>query len=236
MRDIHRPPLASQAADPGPVYVHNVNPKTPIEETMRALAELQKAGKIRHIGLSNISSATLRRAVKIAPVTAVQTGYSPFTRDVEGPEGTDLLATCRELGIGFVASTPLDRGLISAAFMNSEAVGDEKDIRPKALERWSEANKARNTEAVAQVAALATRKGCTVSQLSLAWLLRQGVVPIPGTKRIKYLEENWAALDVTLTDEEEREMRGVLESVDVAGGHTPQAFMHHLFRDTNPEK
>lgn len=169
-------------------------------------------------------------------MTAVQTGYSPFTRDVEGPEGTDLLATCRELGIGFVASTPLDRGLISAAFMNSEAVGDEKDIRPKALERWSEANKARNTEAVAQVAALATRKGCTVSQLSLAWLLRQGVVPIPGTKRIKYLEENWAALDVTLTDEEEREMRGVLESVDVAGGHTPQAFMHHLFRDTNPEK
>ena len=192
-------------------------------------------GKIKHIGLSVISSKTLRRAVKIAPVAALQSGFSPFSRDVEGEAGTHLLATCRELGIAFVAATPLDRGLLTSNFAQSEALGDEKDIRSKVMPRFQGDNLEKNALAVQKVTELADRKGITVSQLSLAWLLKQGVIPIPGTKRVKYLEENWAALQVEMTDDEEKEMRGLVESIQVAGPHTPEAFMFLLYRDTKEE-
>ncbi|KAL7621872.1 hypothetical protein AAE478_007372 [Parahypoxylon ruwenzoriense] len=215
-------------------YVHSVNPETPIEETMRALVELKSEGKIKYIGLSNVTSTTLRRAVKIAPVAAVQVEYSAFSRDIEGPAGTNLLATCRELGVAVVPSTPLGRGLLTATFSKGEAISDAKDIRPLAIPRFQEANRAKNTQVITQFKAFADRKGCTVSQLALAWLLKQGtdIFPIPGTKKIEYLEQNWGALDVALNDGDEKEIRAFLENAEIAGGSLPAQFEHHRFRDT----
>ncbi|KAI5928126.1 putative aldo-keto reductase [Camillea tinctor] len=218
-------------------YLHNANPETPIEETMRAMAELQAAGKIKHIGLSTVSSATLRRAVKIAPVAAVQTEYSPFTRDIEGPEGTDLLATCRELGIAVVVSSPLGRGLLTSTFSNGEELSDSTDMRPKIMPRFQEANRDQNVKIISQFRALADKKGCTLPQLALAWLLKQGhdIFPIPGTKSIKHLEDNWGALNVSLTDEEEVEIRTFAAGSELAGEFIPAAMRHFAFRDTKEE-
>ncbi|KAH6682220.1 putative aldo-keto reductase [Plectosphaerella plurivora] len=216
-------------------YAHNVNTDTPIEETMTALAELQAAGKIKHIGLSMISANTLRRAVAIAPVAAVQVGYSLFTRDIEGPAGTNLFTVARELGVAIVAATPLDRGLMTPTFSNG-LPEDAGDIRSAVMPRFSEANATANRAAVARLADFAKARGWSVPQVSLAWLLKQGddVIPIPGTKRKAYLEDNWAALGVTLTDKEEMEIRGMAEGI--AGGHTPEAYKSMLFRDTREPK
>ncbi|KAM5345679.1 hypothetical protein ACJ41O_011540 [Fusarium nematophilum] len=218
-------------------YMHHANPETPIEETMRALAELQAEGKIKHIGLSAISSATLRRAIKIAPVAAVQIGYSPFELDVEGPEGTDLLATCRELGIASVAAMPLGRGILTSTFAKGEDLGDEKDMRTKVMPRFLGESRENNVRVVNQFKALADRKGCTTAQLALAWLLKQGddIIPIPGTKKLKYLEENWGALDVELTDGEEEEIRRFARGAGMAGATLPEAFKDYNFRDTKEE-
>ena len=196
-----------------------------------------REGKIKHIGLSAISSATLRRAVKIAPVAAVQVDYSPFVRDLEGPTGTDLLATCRELGVAIVAAMPLGRGMVTSTFASGEAVGDSQDKRPHLMPRFMEGNRDKNTKVVGQFKALADRKGCTTSQLALAWLLKQGddIIPIPGTKQLKYLEENWAALDVHLTDEEGGEIRHFVEMAEVAGNPLPAQFENYNFRDTAEE-
>ncbi|KAI1141254.1 putative aldo-keto reductase [Hypoxylon sp. FL0543] len=215
-------------------YIHSVNPEVPIEETMKALKELKDEGKIKHIGLSMVSSATLRRAVKVAPVAAVQTEYSVFARRIEGPEGTNLLATCRELGVAVVVATPLGRGLLTADISENKPAFDAADVRPKSLPQFKEGNLEHNVRYVAQFRALAEKKGCTVAQLALAWLLKQGddIFPIPGTKKIKYLEENWNALDVVLTDEEEKEIRAFSDSNKVAGGTVPPQFEDHLFRDT----
>ncbi|KAK9233902.1 putative aldo-keto reductase [Lipomyces kononenkoae] len=198
-------------------YLHSANFETPIEETMRALVELQAEGKIKHIGLSMISSSTLRRACKIAPVTAVQTEYSVFSREIEGTAGTDLLATCRELGVAVVVATPLGRGLITDAFSKGEAIAAGPDIRPVAIPRFMAENAPTNTATVNKFKAFADTKGCTVAQLALAWLLKRGddIFPIPGTKKIKYLEENWAAKDVTLSDEEEVEIDTFLDMCQV---------------------
>lgn len=196
---------------------------------------ISREGKIKYIGLCSISSTTLRRAIKIAPVDAVQIEYSVFTRDVEGPTGTHLLFTCRELGIPIVVSSPLSRGLITNAFSNAEALGDEKDMR-KTLPRFLEANKEHNVKVMTQFKALADKKGCTVAQLALAWLLKQGdIFPIPGTKKMKYLEENWASLDVALSDEEEAEIGSFGELNAVAGDVVPAAFADFFFRDTKEE-
>lgn len=218
-------------------YMHHANPETPIEETMRALADLQREGKIKYIGLSAISSTTLRRAVKIAPVTAIQIEYSPFVLDIEGPQGTDLLATCRELGVAVVCSSPLGRGLLTSTFAKGEALGDEKDVRSKVMPRLTEANREHNVKLLNEFKAFADRKGCTITQLALAWLLKQGedIIPIPGTKKLKYLEENWASLDVHLTDAEEAEIRAFLASADVGGGYMPPKYEHYTFRDTKEE-
>ncbi|RLM00061.1 hypothetical protein CFD26_103030 [Aspergillus turcosus] len=219
-------------------YLHSPNPETPIEETMRAMVELQKEGKIKHIGVSSVSSATLRRACKVANVVAVQTEYCVFSRDIEGPTGTNLLATCRELGVAMVASCPLGRGVITSTFSKGEPVGDSDDRRPKVIPKFLEENRERNVKVASQFAALAEKKGCTVSQLALAWLLKQGndIFAIPGTRRVKYLEENWGALQISLTDEEEAEIRAFAEKNEMAGGQVPDQFVEYLYRDTVEEK
>jgi aryl-alcohol dehydrogenase-like predicted oxidoreductase len=163
--------------------------------------------------------------------------YSVFTRDIEGAAGHNLLATCRELGVALVVNSPLGRGLLTSTFSKGEPVGDSKDIRPRVMPRFLEANANQNIKIVSQFKDLAGKKGCTVAQLALAWLLKQGddVFPIPGTKKLKYLEENWGALDLFLTDEEEAEIRAFGETHELAGGHTPVAFAHYIFRDTKEE-
>ena len=194
-------------------------------------------GKIKHIGLSAVSSTTLRRAVKIAPVAAVQADYSPFERSIEGPAGTDLLATCRELGVAVVAAMPLGRGMITSTITAGNAVGDSTDKRPLAMPRFMAENKETNVQVVKQFQGFADRKCCTVAQLALAWLVQQGedIIPIPGTKRMKYLEENWAALDIELSDEEARKVKKFLERAEVAGDTLPPAFKGYNFKDTVEE-
>ncbi|KAI1387236.1 putative aldo-keto reductase [Hypoxylon trugodes] len=218
-------------------YIHSPNPDTPIEETMRALKELQEEGKIKHIGLSTVSSTTLRRAHKIAPVTAVQTEYSVYNWRIEGPSGTDLLAAARELGVAVVVATPLGRGILTGDFGKSETKFEGSDIRPKSIPQFREENIQQNISFVSNFQALADRKGCTVSQLALAWLLKQGddIFPIPGTKRIEYLEQNWAAQDIALTDDENREIRAFADVHKIAGGTVPEGMESYLFRDTKEE-
>ena len=176
-------------------YQHRVDPNTPIEDTVRAMAELVKEGKVRHLGLSEASAATLRRAVKVHPIAALQTEYSLWTRDPEN----EILATCRELGIGFVAYSPLGRGFLTGQFRRFEDLAPD-DYR-RASPRFQGENFQKNLDLVRQVEEMAKEKGCKPSQLALAWVLAQGddIVPIPGTKRRKYLEENIAALDVQLS-------------------------------------
>src|SRR3954469_14066955 len=176
-------------------YQHRVDPNTPIEETIGGLAELVKEGKIRHIGLSEASVKTIRRAAKVHGITALQTEYSLWSRDPED----EILATCRDLGIGFVAYSPLGRGFLTGAIRSIEDL-DEDDYR-RFSPRFQGENFQRNLDLVARIEALAERKGVTPAQLALAWVLAQGedVVPIPGTKKVPRLEENGAAADVELT-------------------------------------
>jgi aryl-alcohol dehydrogenase-like predicted oxidoreductase len=176
-------------------YQHRVDPKVPIEETVGAMADLVHEGKIRHIGLSEASADTIRRGHAVHPITAVQTEYSLWTRDVEA----DVLPTCRQLGIGFVAYSPLGRGFLSGRFKSPDDL-DANDFRRRGP-RFTGENLKANLELAAKVEEIASEKGITPAQLALAWVLAQGedVVPIPGTKRRKYLEENAAAVDVELT-------------------------------------
>jgi aryl-alcohol dehydrogenase-like predicted oxidoreductase len=179
-------------------YQHRVDPNVPIEETVGAMAELVKEGKIRHIGLSEASADTLRRAAAVHPITALQTEYSLWTRDVEA----EILPTCRELGIGFVPYSPLGRGFLSGRFTSPEDL-DDGDFRRHGP-RFTGDNLDANLKLAAKVAEIAESKGCTPAQLALAWVLAQGddIVPIPGTKRREYLEQNAAAVDVELTSDD----------------------------------
>lgn len=163
--------------------------------------------------------------------------YSPIVLDIEGLTGTDMLATCRELGTAVVAYAPLGRGLLTATFINRESVSDQNDYRQAAFPRFMEENRDANVMLVNQFKALADKKGCTTSQLSIAWLLKQGddIIPIPGTKKIKYLEENWVALDVHLTNDEEDEIRKFVESVEIAGGRNPAKYSTTSLVDTKEE-
>lgn len=201
------------------------------------MTESNSEGKIKHIGLSVVSSNTIRRAAKIAPIAAYQPGYSLFERTIEGPEGTDALATCRELGIAVVCATPLGRGVLTSTFSQGKAVSDETDVRGKMMPQFQDGAREQNAILANQIKAVADRKGCSLSQLALAWLLKQGddIIPIPGTRQIKYLEENMRAADVVLTDEDEAEIRGIVDKTPVAGGSVPDAFTHMLFRDTKEE-
>jgi len=176
-------------------YQHRVDPNTPIEETVGAMAALVQEGKIRHIGLSEASAKTLRRAAKVHAITALQSEYSLWSRDPED----EILTTCRELGIGFVAYSPLGRGFLTGQIKRFEDFAAD-DFR-RTVSRFQGENFQKNVDLVAKVEEIAREKGCTPSQLALAWVLAQGeeIVPIPGTKRRNYLEENVGALNVKLT-------------------------------------
>jgi aryl-alcohol dehydrogenase-like predicted oxidoreductase len=192
-----------------------------------------REGKIKYIGLSEISSSTLRRACKIVHVDAVEIEYSAFVLDIEGSIGTNLLSTCRELGVAIVAYSPLGRGLLTGALSTKEAISGDGDYRA-IFPRFAGDNLEANAKIVRQFNALAEKKGCTLAQLAIAWLLKQGddVIPIPGTKRIKYLEENWASLEVQLTNAEEKEIREFVEKAEVAGDRMPEGGAAQCFVDT----
>jgi aryl-alcohol dehydrogenase-like predicted oxidoreductase len=194
-------------------YQHRVDPETPIEDTVGALADLVRGGKIRYIGLSEASPQTIERAHSVHPITAVQSEYSLWTRDPE-PE---VLPTCRRLGIGFVPYSPLGRGFLTGAITSPEDF--EADDYRRQSPRFQGENFARNLELVAKVKGFAAAIGVTPSQLALAWVLAKGndLVPIPGTKRRKYLEENAAAVDITLSAAQVNELDGIFPS-DVAAG------------------
>jgi aryl-alcohol dehydrogenase-like predicted oxidoreductase len=203
-------------------YQHRVDPNTPIEETVGALAELVKEGKIRHIGLSEAAVKTLRRAVKVHPIAALQTEYSLWTRDPE----REILATCRELGIGFVAYSPLGRGFLTGRFKKLEdlAADDYRRFSP----RFQGENFQKNLDLVQKVEEIAREKRCQPSQLALAWVLAQGddIVPIPGTKRRKYLEENAAAVDLKLTSVDVRRLNEVFPTGAASGLRYPEHMMN----------
>jgi len=179
-------------------YQHRVDPNTEIEETVGGMAELVEEGKVRHLGLSEAAPDTIRRAHAVHPITALQTEYSLWTRDVEA----EILPLCRELGIGFVPYSPLGRGFLAHRFSSPDEI-DEGDFR-RSNPRFQGVNWEANQRIVGKVEEIAEEKGITPAQLALAWVLAQGddIVPIPGTKRRKYLEDNAAAADVELTDED----------------------------------
>ena len=176
-------------------YLHRVDAETPIEETVGAMSELVKQGKVRALGLSEAAPSTLRRAHAVHPIAALQTEYSLFSRDPE----REILATCRELGVTFVAYSPLGRGLLTGKIRSSDDLADD-DWR-RGVPRFQGENLKRNAERVGRIEELARSKGCTATQLALAWVLARGeqIVPIPGTKRQRYLEDNVKALEVKLT-------------------------------------
>ena len=202
-------------------YQHRVDPNTPIEETVGAMAQLVKEGKVRYLGLSEASAETLRRAVKVHPIAALQTEYSLWTRDPEG----GILAACRELGIGFVAYSPLGRGFLTGQFKKFEDLTAD-DYRRNSP-RFQGENFQKNLDLVRRVEEIAAERKCKPSQLALAWVLAQGsdVVPIPGTKRRKYLEENVGALAVKLTKEDLRRIEEVFPADAAAGGRYPEHLM-----------
>jgi aryl-alcohol dehydrogenase-like predicted oxidoreductase len=195
-------------------YQHRVDPETPIEDTVGAMAELVAAGKVRYLGLSEASPATIRRAHTVHPITALQTEYSLWERQVE----KEILPTARELGIGFVPYSPLGRGFLTGAYTTSADFGDG-DTRQQRFPRFAPENFDKNQVLVQRVKAIAERRGVTAGQLALAWVMAKGrdVVPIPGTKRRKYLEENAAAADITLTPRDVAELESAVPLHEVAG-------------------
>ena len=207
-------------------YQHRVDPKVPIEDTVGAMVELVTAGKVRHLGLSEAAPATIRRAAAVHPIAALQTEYSLWSRDPED----GLLRTVRELGIGFVAYSPLGRGFLTGQF-KTRADLPADDYRHNAP-RFQGENFQKNLELVKKVEALATAKGCTPGQLALAWVLAQGddITPIPGTKRIRYLEENLGALNVRLTPEDLRHIDAALPAGSASGPRYPAHSMQAVNR------
>jgi aryl-alcohol dehydrogenase-like predicted oxidoreductase len=207
-------------------YQHRVDPKTPIEETVGAMAELVAEGKVRYLGLSEASAETIRRAAKVHPIAALQTEYSLWTREIEG----EILGTVRELGIGFVAYSPLGRGFLTGEIKSAD------DLSPgdwrRGVPRFSGDPLQRNLALVEEVEKLAKEKGCTPAQLAIAFVLAQGedIVPIPGTKRRKYLEENVVALEVTLTKNDLARIDALQLSQKVSGARYPDLSMANVNR------
>jgi aryl-alcohol dehydrogenase-like predicted oxidoreductase len=207
-------------------YQHRVDPDTPIEETVGAMADLIRQGKVRFLGLSEASAETIRRAHAVHPITAVQSEYSLWTRDPE-PE---ILPTCRELGIGFVPYSPLGRGFLTGKIQKPEDL-PEDDYR-RTTPRFQGDNFQHNLEIVKRVEEIAQEKHCTPAQLALAWVLAQGqdIVPIPGTKRRKYLQENVGAIDVDLNSKDLERIEEVAPKEAFAGSRYPEAMMKLLNR------
>jgi aryl-alcohol dehydrogenase-like predicted oxidoreductase len=208
-------------------YQHRVDPEVQIEETVGAMKELVKAGKVRYLGLSEAAPQTIRRAHSVHPISALQTEYSLFSRDVED----EILPTLRELGIGFVAYSPLGRGFLTGQIQSPEDL-EENDARLQRFPRFAEENFRQNMELVERVKEIADEKDATPGQLAIAWLLHQGddVVPIPGTKRRKYLEENAAASDIALTDEDLARIEEAMPKGAAAGERYPEAQMQSVRR------
>jgi len=207
-------------------YQHRVDPSVPIEETVGAMAELVRAGKVRHLGLSEAGADTIRRAHAVHPITALQMEYSVWTRDAEN----GILATCRELGIGFVAYSPLGRGFLTGQIKRFEdfAPDDYRRVSP----RFQGENFTKNLAVVTRLGEMAKTKRCTPGQLALAWVLAQGddIIPIPGTKRIRFLAENLGALEVPLTAAECQEISAIFPPDSIAGTRYPPAMMAALGR------
>lgn len=205
-------------------YQHRIDPNVPVEETVGAMAELVKAGKVRYLGLSEASAQTLERAHQVHPITALQSEYSLWTRDPEN----SVLAVCERLGVGFVPYSPLGRGFLTGAIKSPEDF-DADDFR-RDNPRFQGDNFARNLHLVEQVRVLAQDKGCSPAQLALAWVLARGeyLVPIPGTRRIKNLQENLGALDVILTDSELAAIEAVFPSDAISGTRYAESVMHLL--------
>jgi aryl-alcohol dehydrogenase-like predicted oxidoreductase len=194
-------------------YLHRVDPGTPIEESVRTMAGLVNEGKVRHLGLSEVRPETLRRAHAVHPITAVQSEYSLWTRDPEN----GILATCRELGVGFVPFSPLGRGFLTGTVRSLDRL-PENDFR-RGLPRFQGDALGQNLVLADALAAVAREKGCTPAQLALAWLLAQGetIVPIPGTKRRRYVEENIAAVDLALSADDRRRIEAAIPRDAVVG-------------------
>ena len=202
-------------------YAHRIDASTPIEETVGAMAELVQAGKVRHLGLCEAGPTSLRRASAVHPIAALQSEYSLWSRDVEGK----VLDACRELGIAFVPYSPLGRGFLTGQFKTIDdfAPDDQRRSQP----RFQGENFTRNLVLVARIQAMAARKGCTASQLALAWVLAQGpdIIPIPGTRRIANFDENLGALGVKLTAADLAEIETVFPASAVAGTRYPEQMM-----------
>jgi aryl-alcohol dehydrogenase-like predicted oxidoreductase len=205
-------------------YLHRIDRETPIEASVGALAQLVKAGKIRHIGLSECSVQTLRRAHAVHPIAAVQNEYSLWSREPEH----GILAACRELGVGLVAYSPLGRGYLAANFRSLQELPADDNRRNQP--RFQDANILHNNYLVHALAAIAARKGCSLPQLAIAWVLAQGadVTPIPGMKTRAHLNENLGALQVVLSAAEEQELRHLVDTVQVQGERHPAAMMKTL--------
>lgn len=208
-------------------YQHRIDPGVPIEDTVGALAELVVQGKIRHIGLSEVAPATLRRAHAVHPIAAVQSEYSLWTRD---PEENGVLATCRELGIAFVPYSPLGRGFLTGALQSPDDF--EADDFRRHNPRFQGENFARNLQLVAKVQSMAADKGVSAAQLALAWVLAKGddILPIPGTKRRRYLDENLAALDIDLSTGEVATLDDIFPAQAIAGERYAPGSMQTLYR------
>lgn len=207
-------------------YLHRVDPKIPIDESVGAMAALVSAGKVRYLGLSEAGPSTLRRAHAVHPIAALQSEYSLWSREPE----TSVLPVCRELGIGFVPFSPLGRGFLSGSLTRSDALSSD-DMR-LTLPRFQGENLDRNRKLVARLELMATGKRCTPSQLALAWLLAQGpdIVPIPGTKRRAYLESNAASVNVHLTEDDRRQLEQAFRPDAVAGDRYPPELMQWVDR------
>jgi aryl-alcohol dehydrogenase-like predicted oxidoreductase len=208
-------------------YQHRVDPNTPIEETVGAMADLVKAGKVKYLGLSEASPATIRRAHKVHPITALQTEYSLWAREPE----SEIIPTVRELGIGFVPYSPLGRGFLTGTITKRSDL-TQTDTRANRYPRFEAENFDKNQLLVQRVKAFADRKGITPGQLALAWVLAKGedLIPIPGTKRRKYLEENAAATEVNLSPTEIKELEAAVPQSEVAGERYAAANMKTIDR------
>ncbi|KAG8164171.1 hypothetical protein KVR01_006089 [Diaporthe batatas] len=212
-------------------YIHRLDEKTPIEKTIQEMIKLKSEGKIKHFGISECSSTSLRRAHAVHPISVVQVEYNPWDLAIENDDGTNLLSTCRELGVATVAYSPLGRGILTGQIRSTKDF-PEDDCR-RMFERYNEQNFPKNLAIVDKIAEIAKTKDATPGQLALAWLMKQGddIIPIPGTKRIKYLEENIGAARVQITDEEEREIRRKVDEAGVGGARTPEGLLN-VFADT----
>jgi aryl-alcohol dehydrogenase-like predicted oxidoreductase len=204
-------------------YLHRVDTSTPIEDTIGAMARLIEQGKVRYLGISEAGAKTIRRAHETYPLTALQSEYSLWTRDPEG----EILSTCRELGIGFVPYSPLGRGFLTGQVKSADF--GPKDFR-RISPRFQGENFQKNLELVQRIEKIAAEKGCTPAQLALAWVLAQGpdVVPIPGTKRRTYLDQNLGALDVTLTPADLKMLDGIAPRGSAIGARYPDEYMSRL--------